>query len=152
MHKLYELKEMLCKELEEYGSKELTPGSLEVVDKLAHSIKNIEKIIEAYEDEEYSNRGGSYERGGNRGNMGGYSRENSYARGDGRGRGRNARRDSMGRYSRENRGGSYGYGGMSYADGMEEMVDSIRGMMGELPENIQKEAQRLVQKIEQEMM
>jgi hypothetical protein len=59
----------------------------------------------------------------------------------------------MGRYSRENRGGSYGYGGgMSYADGMEEMVDSIRGMMGELPENIQKEAQRLVQKIEQEMM
>ncbi len=98
MHKLYDLKEMLCEELKEYGSKgKLDVGSLDVVDKLAHAVKNIDKIIEAYEDEQYSSagemtdgyyRGGSYARDG---------RGNSYARG----RGRNARRDAMGRYSRE---------------------------------------------------
>lgn len=164
MHELYELKELLIKELEEYGRKgELTAGSLETVDKLAHATKNICKIIEAYEEEEgYSERGGSYRyayeggQGGNRGGGGGrnsyegsgnrYSREGrgggggSYARG----RGRNARRDSMGRYSSE--------GGYSRTDDMEEMVESIRSMMQELPQDAQKDAQRFVEKLEQQMM
>ena len=53
MHELYELKDMLCKELEEIGGKgELTAGSLETVDTLAHALKNIDKIIESKEDEE----------------------------------------------------------------------------------------------------
>ena len=89
MHKLYELKDMLCEELEEYGSKgKLDVGSLDVVDKLAHAIKNIDKILE-YDEDGYSGRGYSMRR---------YSRmddgrmmdDHSYAR----------RRDSMGRYSR----------------------------------------------------
>lgn len=156
MHELMKLKEMLCKELEEYGSKgELTGGTLEVVDKLAHAVKNLDKIIEAYEEEEeYSQRGGqgggnrySYE-GGQGGNQGGYSRNyrmrNSYEGGSyARGRGRNARRDSMGRYSSEGR--------YSRADGMEEMVDSIRSMMQDLPQDVQQDAQRFVQKLEQQM-
>lgn len=150
MHELYELKEKLMKELEEYGTQELTAGSLEVVDKLSHAIKNICKIIEAYEEEEgYSQRGGSYEGGMTNGGSGGsyrgrtsrnyeggsykYSR-NSYARG----RGVNARRDSMGRYSR--------------AEGVEELVENVREMMGELPQNLQMDAQKFVQKLEQEMM
>lgn len=55
MHKLEELKDMLCEELEEYGSKDkLDMGGLEIVDKLAHAIKNINKIIEM--DGEYSGR------------------------------------------------------------------------------------------------
>ncbi len=120
MDAVYELKDMLCEELEEYGKKDkLDVGGLEIVDKLAHTIKNLDKIIETYEDEGYSGAyegsyDGSYENGMGTGNMGGgsyarrYSRERdgrsrrgSYAmaRGDGRGRGRNARRDSMGRYS-----------------------------------------------------
>ena len=38
MHELYELKDMLCKELKEYDTKgELTAGSLDVVDKLTSS-------------------------------------------------------------------------------------------------------------------
>ena len=79
MHKLYDLKEMLCEELEEYGAKDkLDVGGLDVVDKLAHTIKNLDKIIKAYEDNEYSER-----------NM-------SYAR--------NIKRDSMGRYSHTRRG------------------------------------------------
>lgn len=99
MHKLEELKEMLMRELEELTKKgELSAGSLDAVDKLTHSIKSICYIIEEMEDEE------------------GYSG----ARGGGRGRGRNARRDSMGRYAEGGSyrdGGSYREGGSSYRDG-----------------------------------
>ena len=51
MHEIYELKEMLMQELEEYGRKgELKDvGSLEIIDKLAHTIKNLCKIIETAE-------------------------------------------------------------------------------------------------------
>lgn len=95
MHKLEELKEMLMRELENLTKKgELSAGSLDAVDKLTHSIKSICYIIEAMEGEE------------------GYS--------GARGRGRNARRDSMGRYadgSYREGGSSYREGGSSYRDG-----------------------------------
>jgi len=82
MHELYDLKDMLCKELESYGKKgELSAGTLDIVDKLTHTIKNLDKIIENYEEQEYSGRGyranESY-RGRSYGRMGrsyrGYSR------------------------------------------------------------------------------
>lgn len=130
MHELYELKDMLCKELKEYGEKgELTAGSLDTIDKLAHAMKNLDRVIEAYEDDgEYSSRsypdgmGGSYARGR-------YSREGrSYARGR-----MNARRDSMGRYSRD--------------DGM---IEELRDLMNDAPnEAIKRDIQRLVDKMEQ---
>ena len=158
MHELYELKEKLCEELEKYGGQELTAGTLEVVDKLAHAIKNIDKIIEAKEEEEYSMDGGSYAyaRGGNQGGGGnrgggqsnrsyrGYARD-GYAREGGgsyayaRGRGRNARRDSMGRYARDE---------YSMADS-QEMVENLRMMMEEAPdERTKQEFQRFISKIE----
>ena len=146
MHELYELKEKLCEELEKYGGQELTAGSLEVVDKLAHAIKNIDKILEAKEEEEYSMEnsyegGGSYDRGGNRGggrSYRSYRSGGSYAYA--RGRGRNARRDSMGRYARESE--------YSMADS-EEMVENLRAMMNEAPdERTRQEFQRFIQKIE----
>ena len=101
MDALYDLKDKLCQELEEYGDKELSAGSLSTIDSLAHTIKNIDKIIEKYEEDDYS---GAYDDGNMNRNMNGTSRRYSMrryseARGDGRGRGRNARRDSMGRYS-----------------------------------------------------
>lgn len=154
MHELYELKEMLMDELKEYGKKgEMTSGTLEVVDKLSHAIKNLCKIIESYEEEEeysmagggssyrggsrYSRRGGSYEGGGQGGQGGGGS---SYARGGRQGRGRNARRDSMGRYSRE--------GGYSY--GSEQMVQELRELMEDAPDDrTRQEFERFIQKIEQ---
>lgn len=78
MQKMEELREMLCAELEKITKKgELSTGSLDVIDKLTHSIKSIDTIM-AMEDAGYSNESGY-----------------SYARG----RGRNAKRDSMGRYS-----------------------------------------------------
>ena len=122
MHKLMELKEMLCEELEEYGSKgKLDVGGLEIVDKLAHAIKNIDKIIEAEEAEGYSGAmgGGSY-RGGRGGSYRGGSYEGgSYEGSYARGRGRNARRDSMGRYSRE---GGYSRAEDDFRMELEELI------------------------------
>lgn len=118
---LYELREMLMDELHKISSKgELTAGSLETVDKLTHSIKSIDTICAMEEADEYS-----YESG------------NSYARG-GRGRGSNARRDSMGRYSSEGedmtmRGYSRrrGYSG----DDKTELIESLRELMNETSDN-----------------
>ena len=112
MHDLYRLKESIVKELEDYGKQDLNKSNLDVIDKLAHAGKNVAKIIECCENEEYSMgrnysmrdsyRGGSY-------------RDNSYAdeayvRPDGsyaRGRGSGARRDSLGRYSSEGNEAAY---------------------------------------------
>lgn len=149
MDKLYDLKEMLCEELEEYGKKDkLDMGGLEIVDKLAHAIKNLDRIIEAYEGEEegMSSRGsyrGSYARegqggqGGGQGGQGGMSRRGSYARGRGQ------RRDSMGRYSRR---GSYD----GYSRHGDEMVEELRELMQDAPdEQTRKEFERFIEKIEQ---
>lgn len=91
MGEIYDLKEKIMNELKKYASKpELSAGSLETIDKLAHAAKNLCKIIE---DEEESYSG---------------------ARGGGRGRGSNAQRDSMGRYSSE--GGYSNAGGGNYSN------------------------------------
>lgn len=139
MHELYKLKDMLCEELKEYGSKEMSAGSLDIVDKLSHAIKNLDKIIEKYEEEEgYSSNymyegGGSYQRGGNRGGSYAYAR----------GRGSNARRDSRGRYS------SARDGGYSRNDGKEEMVMQLREMMQDAPnDRTRMRIQELIQEFE----
>ena len=101
MKDLYKLKESLINELSDYGKEGgLTASSLDVIDKLAHAAKNVSKVIECCEDEGYSRGDHSYRD---------VSRD--YVRPDGsyrhyddasyRGRGRGAKRDSMGRYSRE---------------------------------------------------
>lgn len=46
MHKTEQIKEMLCKELDSYADKKLDVGTLDVVDKLSHAIKNLDKIME----------------------------------------------------------------------------------------------------------
>lgn len=136
---LYELKDMLCEELEEYGKKgELTAGSLEIVDKLTHTIKNLDKIIEKMEDdEEYSNYGGSYEGDG----YGGMTTNRSMNRGGrsyARGRGRNAKRDSMGRYS------SNGYSRTG------DLADRLRELAADAPDDrTRTEIHKLVSKMEQ---
>lgn len=144
MHDVYKLKDMLCDELEEYGRKgEVTAQSLEIVDKLAHAIKNINKIIEAKEEEEsgYSSAGRYYDDGMGSPYVRGGSRGYSYARGGGRGRGSNARRDSMGRYSSRD--------GYSMADSdMSEMIDEMRSMMNDLPEHKKMEVQKFISKME----
>lgn len=163
MHGIYKVEKMLCEELEKIGEKdELTAGSLETADKLSHALKNVQKIIDYYEemgeDEGYSNAGGQ---GG--GDMGARTRGGSYARGGGRnrrsyndgmgssyarGRGRNANRDSMGRYS--SRGGRYSReGGYSREDGMEDMKMELQELMQEAPnQQIRQRMQDLISELE----
>lgn len=142
MHKLVEY---ICDELEELEKKadkegKLSMAEIQYMDTLAHAKKNLLKGEEMMEDSEYSMADGR-----------------SYNMSMARGRGRNAKRDSMGRYSSErgNRGGrSYrnmSYDDMSYDDGMKEMVDSIYSIMDELPESVKQDAQRFVKKLEDTM-
>lgn len=123
---------MLCDELEKLTEQgELTPGSLDVAEKITETMKNLVKIMD-YED--YS---GNYGTGGSYGRMSyeGRSYEGrSYARGD-NGRG-NVRRDSRGRYSRD------GYS-------RHDMVDKLEELMHSAPdEKSRKEIERLMTKME----
>ena len=135
MHKLYDLKEMLCEELEQYGSRDkLTSGSLETIDKLAHAAKNVGKIIEMCEEEKYNMDGGM----GNR----------SY---------RDGGMSNRGRYSMD---GYYYDDGMSHRRGRaangrfvsrdaSEMSRKLREMMQDAPdENTRMEIQRLADRME----
>jgi len=91
MDAYFDLKEMLCEELEDVVKKgELSAGDLDVVDKLTHSIKSLVTIM-AMEEGGYSNDG-SYDNYGNGGmNGGSYTSYRGYS-------GRRGR-DSMGRYT-----------------------------------------------------
>ena len=131
MNELYELKEKLCKELKRYNNEDITTSNLEVIDKLSHAAKNIDKLIERYEEEDgYSTYGGSYRAGR-------MTRSNSYARG----RGRNARRDSMGRYSNES---GYSRNG--------DIASELRELMMDAPdEQTRMEYQKVINKLEQMM-
>jgi hypothetical protein len=120
MHKLKEkfMDELYAlEEKAEKSNARINDNDLNKIHKLTDTIKNIDKI-EMLED------GGGYSEESDwmaDGRMYGtsYDEGSSYARG-GRGRGRNAKRDSMGRYSSEGgsyRGGSSYEGGMSYERG-----------------------------------
>ena len=123
MEHLYKAYDMLDNKLEEITkSGNINASGLEVIDKLSHAMKSIKTIIAMEEaDSDYSEDDGSY-------------RGSSYARG----RGRNARRDSMGRYSRDDgssyrpyeRGGRRSYRGYSGED-KEVMVSQLEQMMNE---------------------
>jgi hypothetical protein len=97
MEYIEKIKKMLCKELDEYAMKsKLTMSDLQPVHLMTDIIKNLDKI-EMLEDE----GGYSEARGGMRGRsyMHGSSYDDDMMYSERQGRGRNARRDSMGRYS-----------------------------------------------------
>ena len=113
MEYIEKIKKMLCKELDEYAMKQkLTGGDLDMIWKLTDTVKNLDKISMLEESEGYSE-----ERGGMRGRsyMHGSSYDDDMMYSERRGRGRNARRDSMGRYSSDM--------GSSYDDYSEARMD-----------------------------
>lgn len=133
---LHEMCDILSRELGEANEKirqnggKLTGSDAEYIDRITHAIKSIKTTIAMIEAED----GGSYADGMQGGSYGMYPHWNyggSYARG------RNARRDSMGRYS------SRGY---SMDD---EMISELRDLMHNAPdERTRKEFERFIQKIE----
>ena len=122
MESYYELKRMLCKELDEIAKEgKISTGSLDAIDKITHSIKSLVTIM-AMEEGGYS----------------GAENGNSGAR----------RRDSMGRYAD---GGSYGryyddrnmsgYSGRRYSrdEGKSHMVKEFEKLMDKASSQEEKE-------------
>lgn len=119
MHKLYELKDKLIGELEDYADNgKFSKDDAESIKALSASVEHLCNIADREDEDGYSMRGTSYNDGM------GYSRRYSRADDMSMARGRTARRDPMGRYSR--------------ADGPQ----------GEAVEDIKRDMQRLMDKIE----
>ena len=151
MHYMEDLKDLLCAELEDYAEKskksgKMSMGDIESIHKLTDTVKNILKIDMLEDESGYSEDGAymgegriygtSYDDGMRRG--GGYS----YARG----RGRYAKRDSMGRYSRDDgymrRDGRGMRDGYSRDEGKAYMMEQLEDMMADAENPSDKEALR----------
>lgn len=134
----------ICDEMEELEKKaerggKLTMQEIQYADMLAHLKKNIltsDAMMDA--DGEYSNEGGSYARG----------------------RGSNARRDSMGRYSRDGyrmtdggyRGGSYrggSYRGYSRDEAKEDMMMQLREMEQDADDESKQMIRKWIKQVEE---
>lgn len=112
---MYDLRDMLCKELDELARKgELGAGDLEIAHKLTATIKNIDKI-DMMESDGYS--GGGDWAADMRGT---YGRDSSYAR----------------------RGSHYVRGHYSRADGVEHLRTQLNEMMRETDDERVREALR----------
>ena len=141
---LHELCETLARSIAAANEKirsaggKLSTGDVDYVDKLVHAVKSVKSIVkmmeeaEMMDDGDYSER--MYSRGYDRGSYRG-----SYNDGGPYGRGRmNARRDAMGRYSRDD---GYSRGGNT--------VDELREIMRDLPDDARQQMQDIVRKLEQ---
>ena len=145
MDYMHDLKDLLCAELEDFAEKgkksgKMSIGDVEVIHKLTDTVKNILKIDMLEEETGYSEDGHYMGEGRIYGT--------SYARGRTR-----AKRDSMGRYSRD--GGRYSYdddmpyarsrgyrGGYSRDDGKHYMMEQLEEMMDEAEKPAEREALR----------
>ena len=151
MYYMNDLKDLLCAELEDYAEKgkksgKMSMGDLDSIHKLTDTVKNILKI-DMLEDETGYSEDGAYM---GEGRIYGTSYDDGMRRGVGysyaRGRGRYAKRDSMGRYSRDD--GSmlrYGRGmrdGYSREDGKAYMIEQLEDMMEDAEKPAEKEALR----------
>ena len=164
MDYMHDLKDLLCAELKDYAEKgkrsgELSKADVEVIDTVLNSVKNIYKIDKYKEEMEGYSEDGHYM---GEGRIYGTSYESGYSERGGssyaRGRGRYARRDSMGRYSRDGgmsydddmsyarvgRGGNRGgmRGGYSRDEGKHYMMEQLEEMMEEAEKPAEKEALR----------
>lgn len=164
MDYMHDLKDLLCAELEDYAEKgkksgKMSMGDLESIHKLTDTVKNILKIDMLEEEVGYSEDGHYM----GEGRIYGTSYESGYSERGGssyaRGRGRYAKRDSMGRYSsrggmsydddmsyaRGGRMGNRGYsreGGYSMDDGKQYMMERLGELMDEAQKPTEKEALR----------
>ncbi len=138
MKALYDLKEKLCGELDEIARKpEMSAGDLETTHKLTDTVKNIDKILMLEGEDGYSGDGDWEARGS-------YNRGNSYA---------GRKRDSMGRYSRDDRGMAYRDGMHRYSrdGGKDEIMEHLEKAMVEASSEKEREAiRRCMKQVESE--
>lgn len=121
MHYLDKLKDMLCRELEEFSnSGQVTAGSLETIQKLTSAIKNIDKMkmFDQYEDGDYSRNAASY------------------------------RRDERGRYARTHDGDYSGRRTYSRGTAKDKLIDQIEGMMNGANDTERMELRRAMEALE----
>ena len=151
MHYMEDLKDLLCAELEDYAEKskksgKMSMGDLDSIHKLTDTVKNILKI-DMLEDESGYSEDGAYM---GEGRIYGTSYDDGMRRGVGysyaRGRGRYAKRDSMGRYSRDDgymrRDGRGMRDGYSREEGKAYMMEQLEDMMEDAEKPAEKEALR----------
>ena len=142
LNTLYDICDALSKELEEVAQKTrggMSAGDLDLIDKLTHALKSTKTTIAMMEAEDeddgysgwyrpmyyYDGGMGTSNRGMSRGSYAqGYSR---------RGRGR----DSMGRFTR----------GRSYGDGSEQVIEQMRGMLDQLPDDKRREIEQALDRV-----
>lgn len=160
MHYMEDLKDLLCAELQEYAengkrSGKMSKADIEVIDTVLNSVKNIYKIDKYKEETEGYSEDGHYM---GEGRIYGTSYESGYSERGGssyaRGRGRYAKRDSMGRYSSRGgmsydddmsyaRGGNRGYsreGGYSREDGKHYLMGELERLMEKASTHTEREA------------
>ena len=151
MHYMHDLKDLLCAELEDYAEKskksgKMSMGDLDSIHKLTDTVKNILKIDMLEGETGYSEDG--YYMG--EGRIYGTSYDDEMRRGGGysyaRGSGRYAKRDSMGRYSRDDgymrRDGRGMRDGYSRDEGKAYMMEQLEDMMKDAEKPAEKEALR----------
>ena len=149
MHYMHDLKDLLCAELEDYAEKgkksgKMSMGDLDSIHKLTDTVKNILKI-DMLEGESGYSEDGAYM---GEGRIYGTSYDDGMRRGVGysyaRGRGRYAKRDSMGRYSRDDgymrRDGRGMRDGYSRDDGKAYMMERLGELMDEASTPTEREA------------
>lgn len=130
MRELENLKNKLCRELEEYSQRNrLDASNIQIIDTLAHTIKNLNKIIDHESENGYSeapHMRGTYS----------YRGDNDYNYGS---------RRNMGDW----RANDYSMGGR-YAMGSNEMMNTLTRLMNETPDaRVRMEFQKFIDRMEQ---
>lgn len=158
---LYELCETISMELDSCNEKirqangKLSPGDIDYLDKLTHTMKSLKAVIGMLEAQDsgysghfwdgryYFDGGNSMEGSSNRGSYEGASGRGSYEGGSSNrgsyGRGRNANRDRMGRYAER---------GYSRADAEEDFRTEIEELMNKAPDE---QSRKKLEKLMNEM-
>lgn len=136
MEKLYKIKEALLGELdksETAKSGELKGGELEAIHKITDTIKNIDKICLLEEEGGYSQEG-EYGNGSSYANRGKHYVRGHYSRDGGMDGYSSRRRDSRGRYSRD--------------DGRSEMMEHLEMAMDTATDQDKETIRRFMRQLE----
>ena len=156
MEYIEKIKKILCKELDEYGEKsKFTASDIDMLYKLTDVVKNLDKIAML---EEESGGYSEMRSGRTYGTHIGGSSYDDEMYSECRGRGRNAKRDSMGRYSSDSdssydysedgssyRGGSYARDGQSSRGySRDGAKDHLLNKMGEMMSSADEEQREIL--------